>query len=227
MSNKKTTLIVVRHAQSEGNYGRFFAGHTDVCLTELGHRQAKATADFLLPQHIDIAYSSDLSRVIQTGKYIADSHGLNLILDKGLREIYGGNYEGLSISEIYKTFPKEREIWDTDFYRAECPGGESVQELFSRVKPVFDRIAEENIGKTVLVCTHAAVIRVMSTAFWGKSLETVSQTPWVDNASATFVEYLGDGRWSMIDFNHHQQTIENGSYFNIHKTDITEREKIS
>lgn len=214
-----TKLIVVRHAQSEGNLGRFFAGHTDVCLTEAGHRQAQATAEFLMSEHIDVAYSSTLRRALQTARHIVDPHGIELIEEPGLCEIYGGKYEGLPVSEIYRNFPKERYIWDNDFYRAACPDGESVCELFARVKPVFERIAEENPGKTVLLCTHAAVIRVMTTAFLGQGLETVSNTPWVENASATFVEYLGNGDWNMLDFNHYQQTLDNGSYFNVHSND--------
>ena len=40
----KTTLLLVRHGESLGNRDELFLGHTDLGLSELGHRQAAALA---------------------------------------------------------------------------------------------------------------------------------------------------------------------------------------
>ena len=42
-----TTLIFVRHGQSEGNLKKIFTGQLDIPLTELGRAQAQRTAEYL------------------------------------------------------------------------------------------------------------------------------------------------------------------------------------
>ena len=63
-----TTLILVRHGQSESNLKHIFCGQTDVKLTEKGHAQAKKTAEYIIKNYkIDKIYSSDLQRAYDTG----------------------------------------------------------------------------------------------------------------------------------------------------------------
>lgn len=57
-----TTLIFVRHGESEGNRSDSFNSHVNVPLTNLGKRQAQKTAEFLDRYKIDAVYSSDLAR---------------------------------------------------------------------------------------------------------------------------------------------------------------------
>jgi broad specificity phosphatase PhoE len=45
-------IYIIRHGQSLGNLRNGFAGHTDYPLSELGHKQARITADFLKKEHI-------------------------------------------------------------------------------------------------------------------------------------------------------------------------------
>ena len=78
----KCRIIFVRHGQSEGNLVRSFLGHTDLPLTELGHKQAEATAEYLKDTDIDIIYASDLKRAWQTAEHIAEKKELEERLDK-------------------------------------------------------------------------------------------------------------------------------------------------
>ena len=57
----KTKLIIVRHAEAEGNKTRRFHGWTDSNLTERGHLQAQRVADRLKDVKIDVIYSSSLT----------------------------------------------------------------------------------------------------------------------------------------------------------------------
>ena len=49
----KIKIILVRHGQSIGNQTRVFLGHTDLDLSELGYKQANATAEYLKNEKID------------------------------------------------------------------------------------------------------------------------------------------------------------------------------
>ena len=83
----KTTVIMVRHGESESNKKNVFTGQQNTPLTELGIKQAALAAEALKNVHIDKIYASDLTRAYNTGLPIAKSHGLEIEKNENLREI--------------------------------------------------------------------------------------------------------------------------------------------
>lgn len=75
----QTKVILVRHGQSLGNAKRVLLGHTDLDLSELGYRQAEATAEALKDEKIDVVYSSDLKRAMSTAVPHARMRGMEEI----------------------------------------------------------------------------------------------------------------------------------------------------
>src|SRR5689334_17689349 len=69
-------ILLVRHGQSEGNRDRRFTGHGPSRLTELGRAQAEATARAIAAQSVDVLYSSDLARCLETAAPLARVTGL-------------------------------------------------------------------------------------------------------------------------------------------------------
>lgn len=194
-----TTLLLVRHGQSEANLAHVFAGHYNAKLTELGHAQARLTADYLLSRYqIDAVYSSDLLRAYHTGKPTADALGLPVIKEEGMREIFEGEWSGRPFSELISVYEADFACWMHDIGHARCTGGESTEELLARVKATLERIAKENDGKTVLITTHATPIRVMQTYVSTGSLDAMKDVPWVANSSVTELYYDG-GVWKLGD----------------------------
>lgn len=197
----KTKFIIVRHGESYGNLLRIMAGHTDLDLTERGYKQAEATFRALSRDKIDAVYSSDLKRAKETARPHAESRGLPLILDIGLREINLGDYEGHKIAEIEeKVDPSFGVYWGDGFGTYTFPGGETPIEAGERFYKTLEKIAQNHKGQTVLIGTHAAVIR----AFWGKMLgisrENLGrEVPFPTNASYSVVEYAAN-RFSPISF---------------------------
>ena len=160
----KTKMIFVRHGQSEANLAGIFIGHINSPLTELGHRQAELTAEFLKDEHIDVFYGSDLIRAYETGRHIAKRHNKGVIPDKNLREIFAGDWEGKKFSELYE-----------------------------RITGEVKKIARENMGKTVLIATHATPIRCLVCLFKGIDPANMKEVPWVHNASVTEADFYEDG----------------------------------
>ena len=52
--NNTTKIIFIRHGESLGNANKTFLGHTDLDLSELGYKQAEATAKHLKNEKIDV-----------------------------------------------------------------------------------------------------------------------------------------------------------------------------
>ncbi len=185
-----TKLYVVRHAQGMGNLLGEFHGQYNSDLTDLGITQAKCSAQYLKDVKFDCAYSSDIARAHSTGKIIASLHdGLEITIHKGLREIYAGEWETQKFDDIQKNYPELHHVWTHNLSEFVSIGGESVKELDERVNAAYEEIVKANVGKTLLITSHATPIRCMLCRWRGLPLTEITNLGWVPNASVTVVEY--------------------------------------
>ena len=193
----KTTIYLVRHGQSVGNLRDQFIGHTDIELTDLGRQQARLAAQYLKDLPVDAIYSSDLMRAYETALETAKLKNMQVVKTAGMREIYGGEWERKVFPTLRETHSADFAVWCDDFGNARCTGGESVQELQSRIVNEVRRIAEENPGKAVMIFCHATPIRVFRAHCDGASPEAMGTIPWATNASVTHAEYE-DGQFRLV-----------------------------
>ncbi len=208
----KTTIYLVRHGQSIGNSTRTFLGHTDLDLSELGYLQANATANLLKEVKFDKIYSSDLIRAYNTAVPHAKLHNLSIIRDKNLREAYAGEWEGMPVDDIIAKWGIDffKNEWVRNFGNFTFPSGESVIGAGNRFYKEIMSISKKNIGNTVLVCAHAAVIR----SFWAKisgiSCNYVAERlPFPTNASYSICEYE-DGKILPISYSNDEHLSDVG-----------------
>ena len=194
-----THIYLIRHGESEGNKAKAFLGHTNLDLTDMGHRQAQKTAEFLENINADVIYSSDLIRAYNTAVHTAELKGMEIVKNRNLREIHAGDWEGLKFTEIEEKYAESFGIWRTDTGNAICPNGESVVELQNRISTEITKIAEENQGNTVFIFTHATPLRVFKAYCDGVGIDGIKDVPWATNASVTYVQYE-DGKFSLVDY---------------------------
>lgn len=185
-----TKLILVRHGQSLANADHLFAGHSDFDLSDFGKEQAKMTADYLkATETIDKIYASDLLRAYHTACPIGDALGLPILKDPGLREIFAGQWESLSFPGIAEQYAEAFSVWQNDYAHAGPVGGETTIQVYRRVIPHICQLAEENEGKTILLATHATVVRAFDAFARGLSEEETGQIPFYHNASINTYRY--------------------------------------
>ena len=195
-----TTLFFVRHGQSKSNLEQRFSGQHNPDLTELGHRQAEATARFLAHQGIEKIYSSDLARAYQTAEHTANLLGLEIIPTKALREINAGDWEGKLYSELMVEFPASYHQWLTDLGRAHPENGERVLDLNDRVCAEVQRILQKNRGKRVAIFTHATPVRMLACGWFDIPAVDAIKVPFCTNASISTVEYEDDGSFRLLQY---------------------------
>ena len=187
-----THIYLIRHGESLANAARLFIGHTDMDLTERGHRQAEKTAQYLKSVPVDAIYASDLCRAYHTALHTADLLGMAAVPDQGLREIYAGEWEGMPFDRLMTQYPHEfAELWRTRIGEARCKGGESIAELAARISAAVERLVRANEGKTVLLFSHATPIRILGTLWQGLPLSEMHTVPWAANASVTHGTFDG------------------------------------
>lgn len=188
-----TTVIFIRHGQSECNLERRFAGQIDAKLTDLGFKQAESAAKALVRFPITKIYSSPLSRAMNTAKPTAELLGLEIIPEPGILEISAGEWEGLSFDTIAAQYPEEFAHLQNDRSLLRLPGGETMRELYDRVTACVDRLAAENRGGCIALFSHAMPLRSML-CYWQKiPFAEIGNIPSGPNASITVAEYDDTG----------------------------------
>ena len=192
-----TKFIMIRHGFSVANNEKRFAGHSDFPLTDLGRLQAERCAEALKGERIDAIYASDLKRAFETALPVAEAHSLKVIPHKGLREIYAGEWEGMTFDELCERYSESFNVWKEDNGRSHPDGGESVAELYARVTSTLAEIAKMHGGETVCIATHATPIRVVCTAARGLGAEHMAEVKWTANASISIFEFE-NGAFSAI-----------------------------
>lgn len=86
-----TKFIFVRHGESEGNIGKFFA-KPETPLTNNGQEQAKKLIEELKNEKIDVIISSPFLRTLETAKPIAKKLGIEIVTDDRIREWDVGDF---------------------------------------------------------------------------------------------------------------------------------------
>jgi len=146
-----TTLLLVRHGETDWNASGRLQGHTDTPLNDFGRRQARLLADQLADDKLDAVFSSDLARARETAEIVGERLDLPVGVDSDLREKNWGNWEGLSWTER-----------DAVEYV-----GESNEDHRDRMLAALRRIAEHHPGGRVLVVTHGGSMRRVQAAATG------------------------------------------------------------
>jgi broad specificity phosphatase PhoE len=143
-----STLIFVRHGQSDGNAKGYIAD-ADTKLTELGIEQAKATAAKVKDKRITKIVCSPMIRAQQTAETIAAELGIDLaqieilpeLRERGLGKVEGG--------------PKDH---DSEWYLTNNEVGLGVEpreDLIRRMQGCLDKLADLAKTNNVLAAGHA------------------------------------------------------------------------
>lgn len=164
-------IITVQHTESIHHTNGMVGSWTDWELSDLGKNQAKSIAKKLkeeLSNHSVAIYSSDLLRAKQTAKFIAESLNVTPTYRKELRERNLGECCGKSVKWLKENAKvHERTIDDKLF-----PSAESRREEWTRLKPFFDEIME-NDEENIVIVSHGDLLSVFNTMFLGLDVEAL------------------------------------------------------
>ena len=188
-----------RHGQTVWNAEHRFQGQSDIPLDETGQAQAERAARLLAALRPDLIVSSDLSRAAQTAAPLARLTGLEVTLDKDLRERHGGRWEGLTDTEIRTRYPVEHANWTP-------PDGEPSPVVADRVAGALYRIAEAAAGTEnaepglAVVVSHGAALRLGMSRLLGMPDELFGVLGPLSNCSWSVLGRR-HGRWRLVEHN--------------------------
>jgi len=194
-----TTVLFVRHGQTESNITGFFMGWSNEDISDLGYAQARSLSSRLASLPIASVYTSPLKRAYNTALILAKPHNLELKALDDLIEIQLGDWQGLHMDEISQRWP---ELWKQsriDPSEVTMPNGESFQQVTERAVRAFEMIVADNRDKQVVVVTHDVVIRVLVAHILGAS-NSIYRRFEINNASLSMMRVI-DGKARLITLN--------------------------
>ena len=157
-----TRLLLVRHGETDWNAQRRHQGQKDIPLNALGRQQITAVAQRLVGEPFDTIYASDLSRAWETAAAITTQHdGLVIIKEPRLREMYFGEWEGLTYDEIRQLAPAAADNWAQILMEAGPPGGENLPRFAARIREAADEIVKAHPNENVLLVAHGGTLMVL------------------------------------------------------------------
>ncbi|MBW3620531.1 MAG: histidine phosphatase family protein [Actinobacteria bacterium] len=187
-------LVLVRHGESRWNVERRIQGQAGSGLSDLGRSQAEHTADWLAATWPGATVvSSDLERCRETVAPLEARLGLAAATDRALRERDFGTWSGQLLDDIRARDRDRWERWRTGEDVIGEVGGETSDQLATRVVAALTRLvgALDDDGVVVAV-THGGPVWHGTHAMLGVTSGILGG---VANASVTVLGSSGGSAW--------------------------------
>ncbi|HWS32695.1 MAG TPA: histidine phosphatase family protein [Actinoplanes sp.] len=151
-------IVMIRHGQTEWSADGRHTSYTDLPLTPVGERQARAAGERIAGR----TFAAILSSPRQRARHTAELAGLTVTdVTEDLAEWNYGDYEGITTAQIRERRPG----WS--LWADGCPGGESPEQAGTRLDRVLAKARVLLAGGDVAVVAHGHCLRVAGARWIG------------------------------------------------------------
>lgn len=192
-----TTIVLVRHGETDWNRDSRFQGRADPPLNDRGREQTRALAIELSTESFAAAYTSPLRRATETATILAASLGVRANPDESLMEVDVGSWSGLTRTEVEARFPDGFARWLE--YGHGWDDGETYDELGERVVAGLLNIGARHSDTAVLAVTHGGPIRSALAAAERVSFDEARRSIHVIDNCAVVRLAVRDGQLERVD----------------------------
>jgi len=181
-----TTIMLIRHGDTDWNVGEIFRGHADIELNETGIQQAQLLAKHLKGAPIEAVYSSPLRRALKTAEIIAGSRNINVTPSHELIDFDYGQWQGMSRDTVRQKYKSLYDEWLKNPHLVKLPKGESLDNVRERAVSLVNQVTNKYEG-TVALVSHRVIHKVIICAllgldnshFWNIKLDTCGITTFI------------------------------------------------
>ena len=161
-----SSLVLLRHGESQWNLENRFTGWIDVPLSTRGEEEARNAGEKLKGYRFSRAFTSVLIRANDTLRIVLEVIGQTSIPvehDQALNERHYGDLQGLNKAETAARYGDAQvKIWRRS-YDVSPPNGESLKDTASRVIPYWKKQILPHIVKdeNILIVAHGNSLRAL------------------------------------------------------------------
>lgn len=156
-------LVLVRHGETQSNVDKMLdSAPPGAPLNETGRRQARDLAAALGAEPIVAVHASIALRAQQTAAPLTEKLGLPMGVHAGAREVFVGELEMRGDEQALRGFGDTMRAWANGNLDTAAPGGESGTSAIRRMSETVREICAPHTDGVVVLCSHGAVIRLVS-----------------------------------------------------------------
>jgi len=205
-----TRLYLIRHGQSAGNAEGRFGGHGPTPLSDLGIEQAEKTARVLAKEGIDVIYSSDLTRAVQTAEPLAQLLDLPIHKSEAFRERNVGVLQGLTFDESKERHPGDYYALINRNVNHIITGGESYRHLLKRITSEVRNILRGHQHQRIAIFSHTGAICFLTLHLLGAIHRGTKTTPWIitSNCGINRFEFRGPRNVRLLALNDTRHLVQ-------------------
>lgn len=186
-------LVLLRHGETTQGGG--FRGTLNDALTDIGWQHMLEA----VPTQIQVnqVVSSPLLRCLSFAEHFAKLNRLPLSIEPAFQEIHFGDWEGHTAEYLMEHHPEQLTKFWADPFAYTPPHAESTQHFMERVFDGVAKLQEVYPDKTVLLVTHAGVIRLLLARAQGVALKELLQIN-VNHASVHQLDFKANARGDIV-----------------------------
>ena len=189
-------IYFTRHGLTEYNKERRIQGLLDSPLALEGKEKAKELGARLKDEGIEIIYSSDQKRAMDSAKIINKALKLDIIQDRRLREVSMLSHEGMTWAESVATDPDREDLImqrpdlfnEGGIYPYRDALEDAIAFIFELIKTNYEK---------VLVMTHGSKLRVITTVLEGLDLKDTNKVELIKGLSLKIYDY-NEGKFKLL-----------------------------
>lgn len=189
-------IYFTRHGLTEYNKERIIQGLLDSPLTLEGKEKAKELGARLKDEGIEIIYSSDQKRAMDSAKIINEALKIDIISDRRLREVSMLSHEGMTWAESVATDPDREDLImqrpdlfnEGGIYPYRDALEDAIAFIFELIKTNYEK---------VLVMTHGSKLRVITTVLEGLNLKDTNKVELIKGLSLKIYDY-NEGKFKLL-----------------------------
>jgi len=175
-------ILIARHAETTNNKDRIAQGDSQGTITPEGHAMLAKLAERLSDEPIDLVLSSTMHRCRESTQAILGTRNIPLEHLDTLREKSNGDWAGKHRDKLNWT------SLEGDFENRKPPNGESLADVKARAQQALKQIKKHE-GKTLLVVTHGAFIKILIGHLLGMALTDSILKLQIDNCSLSRITF--------------------------------------
>ena len=157
-----TTVILIRHGETDWNRERRFRGRAPVPLNARGRQEAELTAQRVAANwKINAIYSSPVVRAMETAEPLGRLTRLPIHLSEPFADLDYGLWQGRLPAEVVLSHPEELEAWLREPAAVRIPGGETLAEVEVRATSELAAIVSWHPAEAIAIVSHTEVNRLV------------------------------------------------------------------
>jgi broad specificity phosphatase PhoE len=192
--NAFTQLSLLRHGELAT--AGLFCAHADEPLSEKGLANLRNITATEKTKPWDVIITSPKKRCLDFAKELSQEHRIPLELIDGFKEMDFGEWVGQPTDKLWKNSRESLEsLWKLpkEFV---APEGEAMTDFIQRVETSLKNLLDKYSNQSILLITHAGVIRVILAKSLGIDY-LATQRFMIDYASLTQIHHYPSGDFSL------------------------------